>query len=113
MSFRNPTKLQLGMEGKLLGKHYRVAGRVVMGMEDEGQTYYWNEFNLLSDEDDSATLVYEETEKGGEWRLFTYFDPQFPITAEDAATRRVGDQLNLDGTDVSVTLVDKSRVYYI
>jgi hypothetical protein len=113
MRSANPTKLQLGVKGSLLGKTYRVAGRVVMGMDDAGQTYYWNEFNLLSDDGDCATLVFEETERGGQWRLFTYFEPQFPITAEDAKTKRVGDALNLDGTDVRVTLVDESRVYSI
>ena len=35
------------------------------------------------------------------------------MTAEEAATKRVGDPLNLDGTDVRVTLVDESRVYHI
>jgi hypothetical protein len=113
MSFDNPTSLRVGMSGTLLGKAYRVAGRVVMGMEDAGETYYWNEFNLVSSGGDSTTLVFEETERGGEWRLFTMFEPDCPIPAEDAATKAVGDPLNLDGTDVQVTLVDESRVYYI
>lgn len=101
------------MSGTLAGRRYRVLGRVVMGMEEAGETYYWNEFNLVNDEGKSATLVYEETERGGQWRLFTLFEPEFPITAEDAAAKRVGDPLNLDGTDVRVTLVDESRVYHI
>jgi len=113
MSFANPTPIRLGMSGTLAGKRYRVAGRMVMGMDDEGETYYWNEFNLVGEEDDSATLVYEETERGGEWRLFTMFEPDHPMTAADAATRHVGDQLDLEGRDVRVTLVDESRVYHI
>lgn len=113
MSFANPTPIRLGMTGTLAGKRYRVAGRIVLGMDDDGETYYWNEFNLESEEDESATLVYEETERGGEWRLFTMFEPEYPMTAADAATKRVGDQLNLVGCDVRVTLVDESRVYHI
>jgi len=113
MSFANPTPLRVGMSGKLGGRRYRVAGRVVMGMDDGGETYYWNEFNLMNDGGESATLVYEETERGGEWRLFTLFEPEFPMTAEDAGTKRVGDQLNLEGQDVRVTLVDETRVYHI
>lgn len=113
MSFENPTPLRLGMSGHLAGTHYRVLGRVVMGMEDQGETFHWNEFNLADDQGESATLVYEETEQGGEWRLFTLFEPEYAITAEDAATKRVGDPLNLDGTQVRVTLVDESRVYHI
>jgi hypothetical protein len=41
------------------------------------------------------------------------FEPEYPMTAADAATKRVGDPLNLDGTDVRVTLVDESRIYHI
>ena len=113
MSFANPTPIRIGMTGAFDGRQYRVAGRVVLGMEEDGETYYWNEFNLVSDDGESATLVFEETERGGEWRLFTLFEPEFVMTAEDAATKRVGDQLNLDGHDVRVTLVDETRVYHI
>lgn len=113
MSFANPTPIRLGMTGAFDGRQYRVAGRVVLGMEEDGETYYWNEFNLVSDDGESATLVFEETESGGAWRLFTQFEPEFVMTAADAATKRVGDQLNLDGHDVRVTLVDETRVYHI
>jgi hypothetical protein len=113
MSFGNPTALRIGMTATLAGRPYRVAGRAVMGMEEDGETYYWNEFNLVSDAGASATLVYEETEHGGQWRLFVLFEPEYAMTAADAAARRVGDRLNLDGADMRVTLVDESRVYHI
>jgi hypothetical protein len=113
MSFHNPTPIAIGMVGTFLGKRYRVAGRSVMGVAEEGETYRWNEFNLLNDEGGSVTLVYEETDGGGEWRLFTLFEPQHPMTAQEAATKLVGDTVNLDGTPVRVTLVDESRVDYI
>ena len=113
MSFGNPTPIQLGMTGKFDATQYRVVGRVVMGVVEGGQIYYWNEFNLEKDTGESATLVFERTERGGEWRFFTLFEPQYPITAEDAATKRVGDPLNLDGTDTRVTLVEQSRVYHV
>jgi len=113
MSFANPTPIRIGMTGAFDNRQYRVAGRVVMGMEDGGETYYWNEFNLVSDGGESATLVYEESERGTEWRLFTLFEPEFVMTAADVAAKRVGDQLNLDGRDVRVTLLDETRVYHI
>ena len=113
MSLANPTPIKLGMTGNFSGTQYRVVGRVVMGVVEGGQTYYWNEFNLETDARESATLVCEQTERGGEWRLFSLFEPESPITAQDAATKRVGDPLNLDGTDVRVTLVEQSRVYFI
>ncbi len=113
MSFANPTPLRIGMTGTLGGTLYRLVGRVVMGVVEDGETYYWNEFNLETAAGKSATLVFEQTERGGEWRLFILFEPQYPITAEDAATKCVGDAINLDGDDTRVTLVEQSRVYYI
>ncbi len=113
MSFPNPTLLRIGMHGNFSGKDYRLVGRVVMGETEDGETYYWNEFNLESTDGGYADLVYEETERGGEWRLFTMFEPEYPMTAADAATKRVGDHINLTGEDVRVTLRSSSRVYHI
>lgn len=113
MSYENPTRLRIGMHGDFAGKDFRLVGRVVMGVEVDGEIYYWNEFNLQTKSGDSATLVYEETETGGVWRMFTLFEPDYPMTAADAATKRVGDVINLTGEDVKITLVDSSRVYRI
>jgi hypothetical protein len=84
-----------------------------MGMEEGGETYYWNEFNLVGSGGASATLVYEATEHDGEWRLFTLFEPQSPLSAREAADKRVGDKVNLGGKLLPITLVDESRVYHI
>src|ERR1017187_7685565 len=100
MSFENPTRLRIGMLGHFAGKDYRLVGRVVMGVTDDGETYYWNEFNLEAQDGTHADLVYGETERGGEWRLFTMFEPEYPMTAADAASKRGGGRLNLTGTDV-------------
>lgn len=113
MSFENPTHLRIGMHGNFAGKDYRLLGRVVMGETEDGETYYWNEFNLEASDGSYADLVYEETERGGEWRLFTMFEPEYPMTAADAATKRVGDRVNLTGEDVRITLRSASRVYHI
>jgi hypothetical protein len=113
MSYDNPTPLRVGASGTLNGWTVRVAGRLVMGMEDGGATYYWSEFYLVDDAGNSATLVFEETEHGGEWKLFRDFTPSHPLSAREAATKRVGDTVNLDGTPARITLVDQSRVYHI
>lgn len=110
MAFTNPTPIRLGMVGALLGRRYRVTGRTVMGMTEAGETYYWNEFNLVDLDGGSATLVFEVTDDGEEWRLFTSFQPENPISIADATSKRVGDQLNLEGTDVRITLVSESRI---
>lgn len=113
MSFENPTPIRIGTNGTFNGRRYRVAGRVVMGVEVDGENYFWNEFYLVCPEGREATLVYEEGESGGEWRIFTLFDPGVTLSAAEAAVKRVGDRLNLDGHDMRVTLVDESRVYHI
>src|SRR5882757_4029405 len=103
MNYPNPTPIKIGMKGSFAGKQYLVVGRVVLGIVESGQMYYWNEYNLETDGGDVATLVYEVTEDGPEWRIFTMFEPQFAIGAEDAASKRAGDLINLDGENCRVT----------
>jgi hypothetical protein len=113
MSFENPTRLRIGMHADFAGKDYRVLGRVVMGESEDDETYYWQEFNLKAGDGSYADLVYEVTERGGQWKLFTMFEPEYPLTAADAATKCVCDPLNLTGKDVRVTFRGRSRVYRI
>ncbi len=113
MSFANPTKIRIGMAATLFGRAYRVIGRSVLGVQEAGGTYYWNEFNLETSGGYYATLVFEETRRGGKWRFFEMFDPQTPMTSQEADDKRVGDAVNLDGTPVLVTRVDRSRVYAV
>jgi len=111
--YTNPTALTVGKSGKLCGLNYRVVGRVVLGVQDAGETYYWNEYHLVDDTGQSATLVFEEVEEGPEWKLFILFDPVQPMTAAEAARYKVGDKVNLNGSPIKVTLVGQSRVYHI
>lgn len=113
MSYENPTPLRVGMTGSLEGWRGRIAGRVVMGIDYEGERYYWNEFNLVDGFGRSSTLVFEEGEDGPEWKFFKPFDPAHAMTAREAASKRVGDTVSLDGIARRVTLVDESRVYHI
>ncbi|MSU63973.1 MAG: DUF4178 domain-containing protein [Pedosphaera sp.] len=113
MNNTNPTPIRIGMRGAFSGRSYRVAGRVVLSLEEAGATFYWNEFNLVCDDGTDATLVYEVTERGGEWRMFTSFEAGQGMTVAEAAARRVGDRVQLDGLDARVTLVGESRVHHI
>lgn len=107
--YANPTSLRAGMSGALSGMRFRVLGRVVMGMREAGETYYWQEFNVVDDSGRSATLVYED----GHWKLFLKFDPSNPMSAADAAGKHVGDVVNVDGRPEVITLVGQTRVFYI
>ena len=113
MSHANPTPVRVGMTGTFAGKPYTIIARVVMGMEAEGETYYWNEFYLSDGSDRIAMLVCEEIFGAQQWRLFTEFTPQQPLTAREAVLKKVGDRVNLDGLSTEVTVVDETRVYEI
>ena len=113
MSQANPTPVRVGMTGTFAGKPYTIIARVVMGMEEEGETYYWNEFYLSDGSDRIAMLVCEEVYGAHQWRLFTEFTPANPLTAAQAAALKVGCHANLDGASAEVTVVDETRVYEI
>lgn len=113
MNFANPTKISLGMTATFFGRTFRVIGRSVLGETEESGTYYWQEFNLETSGGEYADLVFEESGSGGQWKLFEMFDPRTPMTSKEAAEKREGDLVNLDGTPLRVTLVDRSRVYFV
>ncbi|KAF0177957.1 MAG: hypothetical protein FD161_2156 [Limisphaerales bacterium] len=113
MSNANPTPIRVGMTGTFAGKPYTIIARVVMGMEEEGETYYWNEFYLSDGSDRIAMLVCEEVYGAQQWRLFTEFTPQQPLNAREAGLKKVGDRVSLDGVSAEVTVVDETRVYFI
>ncbi|MEQ2010461.1 MAG: DUF4178 domain-containing protein, partial [Limisphaerales bacterium] len=113
MSHANPTPVRVGMTGTFAGKPYTIIARVVMGMEEEGETYYWNEFFLSDGSDRIAMLVCEEVYGAQQWRLFTEFTPAKVLNARDAGLKKVGDRVDLDGVSAEVTVVDETRVYEI
>lgn len=113
MSLANPTSLRVGQRGAFQGWQMTITGRVVLSVEIEGETYYWNEYILTGDNGAHGTLVYEEGEDGPEWKLFRMFEPAVPLTAREAARLRVGDTVNLTGTPLAITLVDESVVRLI
>ena len=113
MKLDNPTRVRIGMSGVFDGRTYRVKGRSVLGIMEGGVIYDWNEFNMVADGGEFATLVYEETQDGRHWRWFELFEPQTAITAEEAAQKRADDLVVIDGVALHVTRVDHSRVYHV
>jgi hypothetical protein len=109
MPYGNTSPVSVGMSGVLNGATYRVVGRMLMSMEEDGAVYYWNEFHLIGPDDKRALLVHETT-GGPQWRLFRLIEPQHPITAAEAAAKRVGDTINLTGDSLRISCVDESRV---
>ncbi len=113
MKLDNPTRVRIGMTGVFNGRTYRVKGRSVLGIVEGGVIYYWNEFNMVADDGEFATLVYEETQDGRHWGWFELFEPHPPITAAEAAQKRADDMVVIDSVTMHVTRVDHSRVYHV
>jgi hypothetical protein len=113
MTWKNPTGIKIGMSARLFAQTYQVIGSARLGVMDGGQIYYWNEYYLKSHTGDIATLVYEKSGLRGEWRWFTQFNPEAPLTAGDAATKRQGDYVTIDDHTAQVMLVRESRVYHV
>ncbi len=112
MGYSNPTQLRIGQSGTFFAKTYRIIGRAVLGISDFDATYYWNEFYLESAGGKPAILVFEETETGPSWKLFMMFDPEQPMTAAEAAAKKVDDIIEFEGRNLRITRVDHSKVYY-
>jgi Domain of unknown function (DUF4178) len=112
MNWKNPTGIRIGMTGRFFGRTYHVIGFAVLGVMD-GKIYYWNEYYLKADGVEIATLVYEPSGWGGEWRWFTQFDPEAPLTAREAASKRWGDYVTIDDNTAKIMLVRDSRVYHV
>lgn len=114
MSYENPTALRLGQSGTIDDRRFTVRGRVVMSMvADDGETYTWQEFNLIDDAGSAVTLVWEEAEDGPTWKWFTLYAPREPLTPAEAARKQVGDTVTFEGRQIPVTLVDSSKVAFI
>ena len=112
-NYDNPTALRLGAQGMFDGRQFTVKGRVVLGMELDGETYYWNEFNLVDQSGGAVTLVHEETEDGYVWKLFRLYEPLHALSIGEARAKRAGETVNFEGRPIHISLVDQSRVYHI
>lgn len=113
MSYANPTALMVGKSGMLDGRRYTVRGRTVLSTVVDATKYYWNEFNLVDASGEAITLVFEEGEEGGDWKVFRMFEPLRPMSAQAAAAVRVGNTVEFDGKKAHVSLLSESRVVYV
>jgi len=107
--FPNPTPLRLGMKARVKGTEYELTGRIVLGMVEEGVTYYWNEFELISADGDCLFLEYDE----GRWKLMETFVPKHPIGPDEAARLRRGSRLSLEDDVTIVTEINRATVHFV
>jgi hypothetical protein len=109
MSFRNTTPLRVGMRATFDGRSCELVGRLVMGMVEEGETYFWDEFLLVSPDGHDLFVEYDE----GQWRRMEVFLPRNPMTPQQAAQVRLGSHVNLDGHTATVTQVSRMSVHHL
>lgn len=109
MNHRNTTPLRVGMRATFDGRTYELVGRLVMGMVEEGETYYWDEFLLVSPDGHDLFVEYDE----GQWRRMEVFLPRNPMTPQQAAQVRLGSHVNLDGHTATVTQVSRMTVHHL
>jgi hypothetical protein len=101
------------MNGEIDGRLVELLCHVRMGMEEGGETWHWSEYLLRCEDGGAATLVYELTEAGPQWKIFHRFEPANPLGITEASRLAVGSRVQVDGIDAVVDLVGQSRVYAI
>lgn len=72
--------------------------------------YCWYEYHLVGPSGEQATLIYEPEGSGPQWQLFTRFEPESPLSAEEARAKRRGEAINLGGTEALITFKGVSKV---
>ena len=97
--------IRLGMTALIKDKRYAVVARVVLSMREEGEDYYWREFELQAPDGDWCLLELDE----GRWRLTRELRPQLPPARAELERCRPGSILLIDGARCRVTLVSRFK----
>jgi hypothetical protein len=90
--YPNRTPIRVGMRGMLRGREYEVIGRLVFSMQEEGETYTWDEWQLLAPDGHVLYLEHDE----GAWKLSEPFVPREPIGPATAGAVPIGATLQMD-----------------
>ncbi|MCI0413266.1 DUF4178 domain-containing protein [bacterium] len=107
--YPNETIVNPGMKATRNAKAYEVIGRIVVGMEEEGETYLWDEFELVAADGDAMFLEFDE----GSWKLMETFTPNTPIGPDEIAGLHIGSSVSMDGRTYNVTQISVSTVHFV
>jgi hypothetical protein len=107
--YPNLTPLRLGMKAMLRGQEYELIGRMVLTTQEEGTTYQWDEFELISADGDVLWLEYDE----GQWKLMEPFVPAQPIGPQEIAQLSEGSSLPLEGVNATITDIGRAEVRFV
>ena len=95
--FRNTTPLKPGMKARFGSVDYELIGRIVWSMVEEGEKYYWTEFQLLGADGSTYFLELDE----GQWKLSQKFTPLTPF--DPTKDYSVGMHVTLDSAAATIT----------
>lgn len=102
--------LSVGVEGRLGGVAWRVTGHALVEVAGVGRRHERHEYELRDSEGGRALLVFP-AKPGGQDVLHLLAFPLEPAwTGLDAATNRVGDQVDFGGTQARVTSLSRVKV---
>ena len=87
------------MKASYGGREYRLVARTVLSVEEEGETYYWQEFDLLAEDGSCLYLEHDE----GNWKLITPFEPRQPLRPDQVAALSPGGTAFFEGKPLTVT----------
>jgi hypothetical protein len=76
-------------------------------MREQGETYFWNEFQLVAPDGDVGYLEYEE----GKWKWMKPFIPRTPLGPIELVNQTPGTSLKLEETAVPVTQNSTAQTY--
>ncbi|HUC86180.1 MAG TPA: hypothetical protein VL970_13370, partial [Candidatus Acidoferrales bacterium] len=98
-----PRPLELGATGTLFNKKYQVSGHAVVDIAEVGVNWERHEYELTDDSGATALLVCGDKPDGADWIFFEPLIPMISLTAKEAAAKKVGDVVEIDGFGGKVT----------
>lgn len=107
--YPNQTPIRVGRRAMLHGREYEVIGRMVFSMQEAGESYTWDEWQLLAADGHVLYLEHDE----GHWKLMEPFVPQDPIGPATAAAAPIGGQVPFDGETARVLQRAKSTLCHV
>lgn len=102
--------LSLGTQIPLDGREFRIQSHSLVEIAQVERRYERHEYQLAAADGNTALLVQGVNPGGREWTLYQPFEPLIPLTPAQAAAKRVGDNLNLEGRDIKITELFRTRV---
>jgi hypothetical protein len=95
------------MRATFHSKQYELVRHLVLGMQEKGKTYTWQEFHLRAADGADRVLVYDT----GRWQLMEAFVPEPPLSWQQVAGLTPGCFARLDGArGATVTAVAAAEV---